>query len=75
MVRNQTINVHCGCKGECGSCGKKKRRKASKRGGANSNTKASQPNYTPIHAFSPVYIQSGTPAPDPNPLLCVLFLS
>ena len=68
MVRNQTINVHCGCKGGCGSCGKKKRRKAHKRKGVSSNTPVT-PNFQPIHAFSPVYIQSGTPAPDPNPLL------
>ena len=71
MVRNQTINVHCGCKGGCGSCGKKKRRKASKRGGVNSNTKKTEApsNYNPIHAFTPVYIQSGNPPPEPNPLL------
>jgi hypothetical protein len=71
MVRNQTINVHCGgCKGGCGNC-KKKRRRANKRGGANSHTKATvaQPNFQPIHAFSPVYIQSGNPPPEPNPLL------
>ena len=69
MVRNQTINVHCGCKGGCGNC-KKKRRRANKRGGVGSNTKApQQPNFNPIHAFAPVYIQSGNAPPEPNPLL------
>jgi len=73
MVRNQTIYVHCGCGkngGGCGTC-KKKRRRVNKRGGANSNTRKPEapPNFNPIHTLAPVYIQSGNPPPEPNPLL------
>ena len=67
MVRNQKISVNCACKEKGGNCcdnckSRRKRRRAHKRGGVKAN-------FQPIHAFNPVYIQSGTPAPDPNPLL------
>ena len=66
MVRNQTINVHCGCGGKCKTCKPKRRVKRQRKRRAERVVEAPTPLY---HPFTPVYIQSGYPQEDHNPLL------
>ena len=66
QIIKQSVNV----KVNVGDSKKKKNGRRRKKGGGGGGGGSSMPpNYQPIHAFTPVYIQSGNPPPDPNPIL------